>query len=252
MQVSIIVPVIDEAKQIQAFLLHLKERAPGAEVIVVDGGSSDHTVDLARGLCDQLLESSRSRPLQMNLGAEHAKGEVLWFLHADSEIPKNSLEEIKSELLNDETAGGCFRIRLLKGEWIYRIHDGLAHYAGKMLRVRCGDHGLFARRSVFEAVGGYPNVPLMEDVEFFRAIQRVGKVVWLPSRLIISYRRHEQIGIYRYTFICALMIALYCCGANSNFLANLYVKLIPLRNDHDHVAELPPVEAMIFSEFRGE
>lgn len=250
MSVSIIVPVLDEAPQIQAFLLHIKDRAPEAEVIVVDGGSSDNTVRLAQTLCDHVIQGRRGRPLQMNLGAQYASGDILWFLHSDSEIPENSIEIIERELFNREVVGGCFRIRLLKEEWIYRIHDGVAHYVGMMLRVRCGDHGLFARRSAFDAVDGYPNIPIMEDVEFFRAIQRIGKVVWLPSRLIISYRRHQQIGIYRYTFICALIVALHCLGAKPDFLSRLYVSLVPLRNDTDRVSVLAPVEEEIFSKFR--
>lgn len=251
MSVSIIVPVLDEAPQIQEFLLHIKERAPEAEVIVVDGGSSDNTFYLAQTLCDQVIQGCRSRSLQMNLGAQNAHGDILWFLHADCEIPENSLDIIERELSKNEVVGGCFRIRLLKDEWIYRIHDGVAHYVGMILRVRCGDHGLFARRSAFDAVDGYPDVPIMEDVEFFRAIQRLGRVVWLPSRLIISYRRHKQIGIYRYTFICALIVALYCFGAKPDFLSRLYVSLVPLRNDPDRVPVLAPVEEEIFSKFRN-
>src|SRR5262249_42682899 len=168
MQVSIIVPVHNEARLIQPFLVGLRERAPGAEIIVVDGASTDGTDALAAGFCDQLVRSGeRSRAIQMNTGARAASSDVFWFLHADTGVPMGCLDEIGRIMRDQRVSGGYFRIRLPRGV-VYRLTDSFAHYAGLLLRMRCGDHGIFCRRTAFIDAGGFPNVPLMEDVEFFR------------------------------------------------------------------------------------
>jgi rSAM/selenodomain-associated transferase 2 len=251
MKISIIVPVLNEARQIQPFLRHLRARAPRAEVIVVDGGSDDGTPVLAADFCDRVITMKRSRPAQMNAGAKVACGDVLWFLHADCEAPPKSVEAIVGALADPRCAGGCFRVRIPKAEWIYRVHDGFAHYVGWMLRVRCGDHGIFIRRKQFEAIGGYPEVPLMEDVELFRATHARGRVAWLTTRLLLSSRRHEQVGVYWYTFICAFIVALYCMGVRPKSLARIYAWLVPSRHGAIRASPLPAVEDELFSEFRS-
>ena len=168
MQVSIIIPVFNEAPLIRPFLSNLRERTRGAEIIVVDGASTDGTDQLAQGFCDQVIRSGeRSRAKQMNVGADAAGGDILWFLHADAEVPLESLNEIGRIMRNPEVCGGFFRIRLPAAPAVYRLTDGFAHYAGLLLRMRCGDHGMFCRRTAFVDAGGFPDVPLMEDVEFF-------------------------------------------------------------------------------------
>ena len=104
---------------------------------------------------------------QMNVGADAAGGDIFWFLHADAEVPLESLNEIARIMRNPEVCGGFFRIRLPAAPAVYRLTDGFAHYAGLLLRMRCGDHGMFCRRTAFVDAGGFPDVPLMEDVEFF-------------------------------------------------------------------------------------
>ena len=183
MQVSIIIPVLNEAPSIRRFLSNLRERTPGAEIIIVDGGSTDGTDRLAEGFCDHVKRSgARSRARQMNIGADAARGEIFWFLHADAEVPVESLNEIARIMRNPEVCGGFFRIRLPAAPAIYRLTDGFAHYAGLVLRMRCGDHGIFCRRSAFVEAGGFPDVPLMEDVEFFRRLRRHGRVVYSNKR----------------------------------------------------------------------
>jgi hypothetical protein len=132
---------------------------------------------------------------------------------------------------------------------IYRVHDGIAHYLGLLLRVRCGDHGIFVRREVFSKVGGFPDVPIMEDVQLFRAIQSHGRVAWLSERLLLSCRRHVQVGAYRYTFACALIVALYCFGISSRSLVRVYSQLVPSRHS-PHYRHLQPVEDEIFADYR--
>ncbi|MCA1659600.1 MAG: glycosyltransferase, partial [Verrucomicrobiaceae bacterium] len=152
--VSIVVPVLNEADLVGPFLRHLRERAPGAELIVADGGSTDGTREAAETLCDQIVTSGPGRARQLNEGARATNAEVLWFLHVDSEVPVDCLNEIRAAIADPQTAGGYFRIRLPKTHAIYRLTDTFAHYAGILLRIRCGDHGFFCRRGVFFQSGG--------------------------------------------------------------------------------------------------
>ena|SRR5215471_5623523 len=222
MQVSIIVPVLNEAPLICPFLARLRQRAPGAEIIVVDGASTDGTDQLAVGLCDQLIRSGQSsRAIQMNTGACAAKGDIFWFLHADAEVPTGCLDEIDRIMRNPTTSGGYFRIRL-PPPVVYRLTDSFAHYAGLLLRMRCGDHGIFCRRTAFTAAGGFPNLPLMEDVEFFRRLRRCGRVVHSNKRIGASQRRFEAVGPLRLTLAYGFIATLYLFGVSSTALSRIY------------------------------
>jgi rSAM/selenodomain-associated transferase 2 len=223
MQISVIVPVFNEASSIRSFLSNLRERTRGAEIIVVDGASTDGTDQLARELCDQIIRrGERSRAKQMNAGAAAARGDIFWFLHADAEVPLESLNEIGRIMRNPEVSGGFFRIRLPAAPTVYRLTDGFAHYAGLLLRMRCGDHGMFCRRSAFIDVGGFPEVPLMEDVEFFRRLRRYGRVVYSNKRIGASPRRYETVGPTRLTFAFGSIATLYLFGVSLSTLARIY------------------------------
>jgi rSAM/selenodomain-associated transferase 2 len=221
MQVSIIIPVFNEAPLIRPFLEQLRERAPGAEIIVADGRSNDCTAELAAGSCDQLVQSQRGRARQMNTGAHAAHGEILWFVHADVEVPMQCLHEIERIMHDSGVVGGYFRIRL-PGGLVYRLTDSFAHYAGILLRIRCGDHGIFCRRTAFIDADGFPNVPLMEDVEFFRRLHRYGRVVYSKKRITLSPRRYEEVGPIRLTFAYASIATLYLFGVSLSTLARIY------------------------------
>jgi rSAM/selenodomain-associated transferase 2 len=220
--ISIIVSVLNEAPLIRAFLQHLRVRASEAEIIVVDGGSSDRTAELAAGFCDQLLRTEPGRSAQMNAGARVACGNILWFLHVDVEVPPRCLDEIARVMADPRVAGGYFRIRLPRARFIYRLTDTFAHYAGLVLRMRCGDHGLFCRRRDFVELGGFPDVPLMEDVEFFRMLWRRGDMHSIEGRLVASVRRYEQIGPRRLTLAYGLIAMLYVLKVPLSVLASIY------------------------------
>ena len=223
MRVSIIIPVLNEAALIRSFLSNLRERTSGAEIIVVDGGSSDGTERLAEGFCDQIIRSAdRSRAAQMNVGSEVATGDVFWFLHADAEVPLESLNEIARILRDAKVSGGFFRIRLPPVPAVYRLTDSFAHYAGLLLGMRCGDHGIFCRRTAFVGAGRFPNVPLMEDVEFFRRLRRYGRVVHSNKRIAASARRYEAVGPTRLTFAYGLIAMLYALGIPPARLVDVY------------------------------
>jgi rSAM/selenodomain-associated transferase 2 len=224
MRMSVIVPVFNEVLLIRPFLLHLRERAPEVEIIVADGGSSDGTVDLATGLCDRLVRSEPNRAIQMNTGARAARGEILWFVHVDAELPLGCLDEIGRVMDEPNVVGGYFRIRLPQG-LVYRLTDSFAHYAGVLLRMRCGDHGIFCRRTVFLDIGGFPNVPLMEDVEFFRQLHRRGRVTYSNKRILVNPRRYEAIGQMRLTLAYGFIAMLYIFGVPASILASIYKRL---------------------------
>ena len=218
---SVIVPVFNEASLIRPFLQHLHDRAPEAEIIVADGRSTDDTADLSRGFCDQLVWSEPNRAVQMNVGAHAARGELLWFVHVDAEVPRGCLHEIEQIMNDPKIAGGFFRIRLPQDP-VYRLTDAFAHYAGILLRMRCGDHGIFCRRTAFFEIGGFPEVPVMEDVEFFRLLRRRGRVICSQKRILASPRRYEIVGRVRLTLAYGLIAALYIFGVPLSKLASLY------------------------------
>jgi rSAM/selenodomain-associated transferase 2 len=223
-QISIIVPVLNEAAKIEWFLRCLRERAGDAEIIIVDGGSSDATFDLARNHCDRCLHASPGRAVQMNAGARSASGSTLWFVHADCEVPADCFEQISDALRDPEVVGGFFRIRLPNKRLVYRLTDSFAHYAGLLLRMRFGDHGFFCRRTAFEKIGGFPEVPLMEDAEFFCKLRRLGRIAIIPSRLISSPRRYEEIGPWRLTLTYGLIALLYLLRVPISALVAIYRK----------------------------
>src|SRR5438105_11478855 len=220
--ISIIVPMLNEAASIERFLRCLRERAGDAEVIIVDGGSGDATVDLARNHCDRCLHSPRGRAVQMNAGARAASRDILWFVHSDCEVPAGCLQQISDVFCQPEVVGGFFRIRIPNKHLVYRLTDSFAHYAGLLLRMRFGDHGFFCRRTAFEKIGGFPEVPLMEDAEFFRKLRRVGRIAIIPSRLISSPRRYEEIGPWRLTLTYGLIALLYLLRLPIPVLAGIY------------------------------
>jgi rSAM/selenodomain-associated transferase 2 len=222
---SIIVPALNEASAIQQFLESLRDRAGDAEIIVVDGGSSDDTFELARDRCDQCLRSPRGRARQMNSGAIAASGNIFWFLHADTEVPADCIQRICDVFRDPEVVGGFFRIRIPSRRFVYRLTDSLAHYAGLILQMRFGDHGFFCRRAVFREIGGFPELPLMEDAEFFRQLRQRGRIAIISSRLTSSARRYEQIGPWRLTITYGIIALLYFLRVPNPILARIYRKI---------------------------
>src|SRR4029077_2867211 len=158
---------------------------------------------------------------QMNTAARTARGEILWFVHVDAKLPLECLDEIGRIMDDPHVVGGYFRIRLPRG-LVYRLTDSFAHYAGILLRIRCGDHGIFCRRTVFVEVSGFPTVPLMEDVEFFRRLRNSGRVVCSEKRIMVSPRSYEAIGRARLTFAYGFIAALYVCGVPLSILDRIY------------------------------
>ncbi len=201
--VSIIIPVLDEEETVARAIRSCREAGP-CEVVVVDGGSRDRTVEIARGEADTVIAASRGRAAQMNAGAAVARGEVLLFLHADTFLPVGSVPSVVAALQDPAVIGGAFRVRLAASPGAGRYVRATLGITGRMIGVRAGatraftgDQAIFVRAEAFRSLGGYPEVPLMEDVELSRRMRRGGKTVLLPLRVESSGRRWEAWGPLR-------------------------------------------------------
>jgi rSAM/selenodomain-associated transferase 2 len=242
--ISIIVPVFDEAALIGPFLAHLRVRAPGAEVIAVDGASQDRTRSIAAPLADVLISAPRGRASQMNAGAAIATGDIFWFLHADSGLPRDAVRDIRSALNDPRIAGGCFRLRLPSEKMIYRISDSLGNLGVQVFGFALGDHGIFCRRTAFEKSGGYPDVPILEDAEIYRGLGRIGRMRQLRAEIISSPRSYQRWGPYRTTAIYFCILVLYVLGVPIRFLHSLYLHLRGRVKIFPRAADLSPTRAL--------
>src|SRR5205823_4788847 len=193
LSVSVVVPVRNEAAIIDDLLRHLQERAPEAELLVVDGQSGDGTAKRAARHA-RVLTSDPGRARQMNAGAAATSGDVLWFVHADSCVPDAPLAPIRGALADRRVAGGCFRLEIPDRRLVYRLNDQVGNIGVDWLGIAGGDHGIFVRRRVFEQVGGYPDVPILEDMELYRRCRHWGRMRQLRESIRPSPRRWERNG----------------------------------------------------------
>ncbi len=220
MRLSVIIPTLNEAPRLADVIA--RTRALGeCEIIVVDGGSTDGTLDCATA-ADRRLTVPRGRAVQQNAGAAAAAGDVLLFLHADCWLEPGAIDAIDAAVADTRCIGGCFQQTIDAPGLGYRLLE-----RGNALRVRTlgwayGDQGLFVQRAVFEALGGFPPVPVMEDLLFSKQLRRSGRLRLLDHRLHVSPRRWERTGILRQTLRNWRLIALAHCGVSLERLAGPY------------------------------
>jgi rSAM/selenodomain-associated transferase 2 len=208
MLISVIIPVLNEESAIGPLLKNLVALEGTKEVIVVDGGSTDRTAQLAAPFA-KLIDSPRGRALQMNAGAEAAKGDVLLFLHADTHLPPDALGAIERCVHDDSMVGGRFRVRLDNPGWRYRMVGWNINMRDRLVGGFTGDQAIFVRRDVFRDLGDYPPLALMEDLEFARRMRRKGQVARLPLYVTTSARRWERGGVLRTVFLMGMLRTLY-------------------------------------------
>lgn len=196
MRLSIVVPVLNEAQDIAAFLAPLQAlRELGHEVIVVDGDSSDSTAAAAHPLADHVVASPRGRAIQMNCGARIGSGDALIFLHADTQLPDNAPGLIEKALMHH--AWGRFDVKIAGRSGWLPVIAAMMNLRSRLTGIATGDQAIFVSRAAFDAVGGYPNQPLMEDIELSKRLKRIGPPACLRARAATSGRRWERHGVRR-------------------------------------------------------
>lgn len=196
MRISIIMPTLNEAPSIAQTLARVRKDSE-CELIVVDGGSTDGTPERAHPFADLVVPAPRGRARQMNTGADQASGEVLLFLHADTILPRNFSQLLAQALSNTQVVGGRFDVRLDAEGWPFRMVETMMNLRSRLTKISTGDQAIFVRRLVFEKIGGYPDLALMEDVEFSRKLKRAGQIVCLYEQVVTSARRWQQDGVFR-------------------------------------------------------
>ena len=223
MTISVIVPALDEAATLPRTLAAARQ-AGVRELIVVDGGSRDATVAAARSLADRVIEGPRGRALQMNAGATVAQGDVLLFLHADTRLPPGCAALLARALAGPDAVGGRFDVRLDASGLAYRIIERAISLRSRLTGVATGDQAIFVRRDVFERLGGYPPLPLMEDIALCRALKRAGRMVALRETVLTSARRWQRGGVARTVLVMWALRAAYYAGVRPDRLARVYAR----------------------------
>jgi rSAM/selenodomain-associated transferase 2 len=220
---SIVVPVLDEAAGIAAVLQALAPlRERGHEVIVVDGGSRDDTVARCAGRADRVLQGPRGRARQMNLGAQFARGEALLFLHADTLLPERADEPVM-QALSKGAEWGRFDVCIGGRPFMLRVVAWFMNRRSRLTGIATGDQALFIGRKVFHAIGGFPDQPLMEDIELCRRLLLRGYTpACLAQRVVTSGRRWEQHGVWRTIVLMWRLRWRYWRGAPADVLAKAY------------------------------
>ncbi|WP_201557823.1 TIGR04283 family arsenosugar biosynthesis glycosyltransferase [Psychrobacter sp. 72-O-c] len=232
-KVSIIIPIINETDNLPKLITHVaKLNPPPYQVILVDGGSTDTSVSDAKLLIDglvdnmqsaiewQVVKSTTGRAIQMNTGASQATGDVLLFLHADTQLPNSAITEIVSAMSKSEW--GRFDVRLDSVDPILWIVGAMMNGRSRLTGIATGDQAIFVKKSLFEQVDGYPNQPLMEDIELCKRLKRMTKPVCLKNKVSTSARRWQKYGTWRTIFLMWHLRFDYWRGISPEILKKRY------------------------------
>ncbi|DAC73064.1 MAG TPA: glycosyl transferase family 2 [Thermoplasmata archaeon] len=222
---SIIIPVLHESEIINAHLESLKkiETDEPFEIIVVDGSPALDTIKVITDKTIITIPSQQGRGRQMNAGAARATGDILVFLHVDTFLPTNALVLIHKHLQNHQLVGGAFTLRIRSHNPLLRMIAAFSTLRSQITRAPYGDQTIFLRKTSFDALGGYWDIPLMEDVELMRRLKKKkGKIIILPNPVITSDRRWNQEGLLYTTLRDSIIITLYWCGIPAEKLAKFY------------------------------
>lgn len=219
MKISVVIPALNEESHLEKTLQSITKQEGDYEFFVVDGGSSDNTVTIAKRYTT-VINSLRGRAIQMNTGAKACSGDILLFLHADTILPDNAFREIRKRMKDDAVAGGSFYIAfdadtfILKGvSFITRFNFRLFHF---------GDQGIFVRRTVFQTLQGYKEMPIMEDYDFYKRLGKQGKVILIRMPVISSARRFVRKGVIRQLLMNKLVVLAYWAGVDIQTIKRFY------------------------------
>ncbi|MDZ4729532.1 MAG: TIGR04283 family arsenosugar biosynthesis glycosyltransferase [Xanthomonadales bacterium] len=222
MNIAIIVPMLNEQAHLAGLLEHLRSlKRQGAEVLLVDGGSQDGSAALAQCAGFTVLSAARGRASQMNTGARATTAEVLLFLHADTCLPANALARIQSSLAGGP-AWGHFKVRIKGRSRMLPVVAALMNWRSRLTGIVTGDQAIFILRAAFEAVGGFPEQPLMEDIELSRRLRGFGRPVCIASHAMTSGRRWDTGGVWHTIGLMWWLRLAYWWGTPADQLAQRY------------------------------
>jgi rSAM/selenodomain-associated transferase 2/rSAM/selenodomain-associated transferase 1 len=219
--ISVVIPVLNEEHSIGGIVQTLVAN-PDIQVIVVDGGSGDRTLEVAQSAGATVITAPSGRASQMNAGAEVAYGEILLFLHADTRLPNDFAEHIHQTLTQPGVIAGAFQLRIDGTVRGLRLVEWGVKWRSRLLQLPYGDQGIFLNTSTFKATGGFANLPIMEDFELIRRLRASGKVAIAPASVITSGRRWEKLGVFKTTLINQIVILAYLLGVPINQIAQWY------------------------------
>jgi rSAM/selenodomain-associated transferase 2 len=217
--------MLNEERAIGATLDAICIGAPGAEVIVVDGGSTDRSIEIAIARVTRILPSGRGRARQMNAGAAAAHGDALAFVHADTVVPATFASDINAALEDPDVVGGRFDLELDESSLAGRLLGKLISLRSRMMRSATGDQAIFVRRHIFGVMGGFKEIDLCEDVDFARRLKRHGRVACLRARVITSARRWRRNGLLRTVLKMWLVKSLFLAGVSPTRLSRYYADI---------------------------
>ncbi len=221
-QLSIIMPVLDEEPQIAARLSTLQGfREMGIEIVVADGGSTDGTLTAIGALADRVIVAPRGRAAQMNAGAAASRGRIQLFLHADTSLPDSAMVDILAAV-SGGSDWGRFDVRIDGRNALLRLVAIMMNWRSRLTGIATGDQAIFVRRDVFERIGGYPDLPLMEDIALSAALLRISPPTCLRETVVTSGRRWERHGVLRTILLMWWLRAAFFLGADPQRLAQRY------------------------------
>jgi rSAM/selenodomain-associated transferase 2 len=226
MLISVIIPTLNEEANLPVTLRQFAGR-PDVELIVVDGGSTDRTVEIARQFTPYVFLTKPGRARQLNEGARHATGDILLFLHADTFLLPGALDEIQRRIIGDGAVGGAFDLHIDSPRRLCRLAARIASRRCRLLRLPRGNQGIFVWRQVFEALGGFPPIEFMEDVAFALRLRRAGRLTFLGSGLITSARRWDANGVLKTVLVNGWLTLLFFLGVSPRRLGRLYERWLP-------------------------
>lgn len=220
-KISIVIPTLNEAGNIREAIA-TTQPSTNIEVIVIDGGSQDDTVEIAESLGVKVIPSSPGRASQMNAGAVAASGEILLFLHADTRLPTNFDVMVRTALQKPRTVAGAFALRidapLLSLRWVEWGVKWRSHF----WQIPYGDQAIFLTKEVFQQIGKFPELPIMEDFELIRRLKRTGNIVIIPVPVVTSARRWLQKGVFQTTLLNQIVIIAYLLGVSPEQIRSWY------------------------------
>ncbi len=219
--ISIVIPVLNEAHQLSK-VLHALKQAPDIEIIVVDGGSQDQTLAIANASGVKVIQSPIGRADQMNAGAAKATGDILLFLHADTQLPKGFDTTIRYTLSQPNVIAGAFQLTIDAPFWKLRLIEWGVNARSRYLQMPYGDQAIFLKTTIFQALEGFPILPIMEDFELVRQLKRQGRIAIAPTAVITSGRRWQKLGAVRTTLINQCVILAYLFGVSPDRIAHWY------------------------------